>query len=80
MNRSTRPGGSNFIHVFGKPIILAVLSAFGLVSALLGDGVWDVLSWITLWFIVAVIVRHVWFADSGNGASVGRGKGGDKTA
>jgi hypothetical protein len=43
------------------PMLLAALSAFGLVSALLGDGVWDVLSWITLAVSVAVIVRHVWF-------------------
>lgn len=64
MNRSRRPGGSNFIHVFGMPVILAALSAFGLVSALLGDGVWDVLSWIALWITVAVIVRHVWFGET----------------
>lgn len=52
---------SDFLHVFGIPMLLAALSAFGLISALLGDGVWDVLSWITLAVSVAVIVRHVWF-------------------
>jgi hypothetical protein len=50
--------------VFGVPVILAALSAFGLLSALLGDGVWDVLSWFTLGIPVAVIVRYVWFVDS----------------
>jgi hypothetical protein len=59
------------------PMLLAALSAFGLVSALLGDGVWDVLSWITLAVSVAVIVRHVWFAGSGKVASIERGRGGD---
>jgi len=28
-------------QVFRAPIVLAALSAFGLVTALLGDGVWD---------------------------------------
>jgi len=41
-----RPPG--FFYVFGAPILLAVASTFGLVSALLGDGVWDLLSWFAL--------------------------------
>ncbi|GEM_PF-597687 len=77
MKRSKSIRRSNFLHVFGVPVLLAILSAFGLISALLGDGIWDVLSWITLWVPVAVIARHVWFADSGKDASVSRGKGGD---
>jgi len=61
------------------PIVLAALSALGLVSALLGDGVWDVLSWITLWIPVAVIARHAWFGDRVKVMSADRGSGGDKT-
>jgi len=34
----------NALRVFGVPAALAVGSAFGLISALLGDGVWDTLS------------------------------------
>ncbi|HJU04233.1 MAG TPA: hypothetical protein VJ692_03710 [Nitrospiraceae bacterium] len=30
------------------PILLSFLSAVGLVSALLGDGIWDALSWVAL--------------------------------
>ncbi len=74
MNRAPTARGSGFLYVFGVPMILAALSVFGVVSALLGDGVWDVLSWITLSIPVAVIVRHVWFAGSSNGNIGGREK------
>ena len=36
------------------PIVLGVLTTIGLASALLGDGVWDVLSWVTLGVPVVV--------------------------
>ena len=36
------------LQIWGAPIVLAVLTAIGLVSALLGDGVWDALSAVTL--------------------------------
>ncbi|MEW6143661.1 MAG: hypothetical protein AB1598_01450 [Thermodesulfobacteriota bacterium] len=64
MKQSTPKKRPIFLHVFGIPILLAALSAFGLVSALLGNGIWDMLSWITLGIPVAVIVRHVWFGGS----------------
>ena len=35
-------------QIFVVPVVLAVLSAAGLVSALLGDHLWDALSWLTL--------------------------------
>lgn len=41
-------------RIFFAPAILASLSAAGLASALLGDGAWDVASWITLAAPVAV--------------------------
>jgi hypothetical protein len=34
--------------IFAAPAVVGVLSAIGLTAALLGDGVWDGLSWITL--------------------------------
>jgi uncharacterized protein involved in cysteine biosynthesis len=37
-----------FWKTFGKPTIIAVLMAIGLFAALLGDGAWDVLSWIAM--------------------------------
>jgi hypothetical protein len=37
-----------FLHIWLIPIIIAVVSAIGLISALTGDDIWDVLSWLTL--------------------------------
>ncbi|HET6223908.1 MAG TPA: hypothetical protein VFE11_17155 [Dongiaceae bacterium] len=45
-------------RVFAIPLLLAVLSAIGLLSALLGDNFWDALSWLGLGVPVAVIL---WF-------------------
>jgi len=41
-----KPRQSNFWKVFSTPLVIALLSAAGLFAALLGDGAWDVLSWI----------------------------------
>jgi hypothetical protein len=40
-----RPRQSNFWKVFATPTVIALLTAAGLFAALLGDGVWDGLSW-----------------------------------
>ena len=37
-----------FMRMWGAPIVLAILTVIGLLSALLGDGVWDGLSAVTL--------------------------------
>lgn len=37
-----------FLKIWQVPIILAVISVVGLLSALTGDDLWDVLSWLTL--------------------------------
>lgn len=42
-------------QIWAAPIVLSIVSAIGLVSALLGDGVWDLLSWILLAAPVLVI-------------------------
>ncbi|MCJ1878063.1 hypothetical protein [Pseudomonas nitroreducens] len=42
--------------IFRWPLARAVLSTFGLLSALLGDGVFDVLSWISLGVPLLLIV------------------------
>jgi O-antigen/teichoic acid export membrane protein len=50
------------MHIFGPiwtaPIVLGVLTIVGLVSALVGDGVWDALSALALGVVVAV---GAWF-------------------
>jgi hypothetical protein len=57
MNRHTHEHQSLW-RIFRWPLLLGLSSAIGLSSALLGDGVWDTLSWITLFVPVAVIA---WF-------------------
>jgi hypothetical protein len=49
---------SHLRRVYGKPFALATLSGFGLIAALLADGIWDAASWIGLSTIAAVIA---WF-------------------
>ncbi|MDR5820245.1 MULTISPECIES: hypothetical protein [unclassified Caballeronia] len=38
------------------PLLLAALTLFGLLSALLGTGVWHALAWLTLAVPVAVVL------------------------
>ena len=45
----------SFREVYGASCILAAITACGLISALLGDGVWDELSWVALAIPLAVI-------------------------
>jgi hypothetical protein len=59
MRPITPARGATFLCVFGMPMLLALVSAIGLASALLGDGIWNVLSWVALDASVAVIVWHV---------------------
>jgi len=46
-------------RIWAMPILLAVLTTIGLVAALLGDGVWDLVSAVTLGAPVAV---GAWYA------------------
>jgi hypothetical protein len=46
--------------VYGPPMLLAVVTIGGLISALLGDGVWDVISWGALIIPLAVITQKLW--------------------
>jgi hypothetical protein len=41
------------------PLIIAAVSCAGLITALVGDDIWDVLSWMTLSVPVAVAI---WYA------------------
>jgi hypothetical protein len=52
------------MRIFGWPVLLATLSAAGLVLALLGDGLWDVLSWILLAAPIAAILWGILRARS----------------
>lgn len=50
---------SRFRRLWAVPILLAFLTIVGLISALLGDGIWDALSWVTLVVPIAIILRAV---------------------
>ena len=49
---------STFWKVWGIPVIIGILSGIGLLSALTGDGFYDLMSWLTLGFPVVVTI---WF-------------------
>ncbi|MFI4980961.1 MAG: hypothetical protein ACHQIO_11470 [Nevskiales bacterium] len=46
------------------PLLLAVLTLFGLLAALLGEGWWWPLSWIALGSPLLTLVWHLW-SDAG---------------
>ncbi|WP_300299210.1 hypothetical protein [Ferrovibrio sp.] len=46
---------SPFLHLWGMPILLGIFSAIGLVSALVADGLGDLLSWLTLGLLVLLM-------------------------
>lgn len=48
------------LQVFGVPILLGALSGIGLLSALLGDDLWDGLSWLALG-VPCVVICWYWF-------------------
>ncbi len=54
MNAPLTPTG-----IWGMPVVLAIVSAVGLLSALLGDGIWDALSWMVLSMPILTFVWHV---------------------
>ena len=43
-------------QILTVPAVLAVLSAGGLIFALVEDGIWDALSWVTLSIPIALLV------------------------
>lgn len=48
MKPAVRPRRQTNGRIFAIPAVLGVLSIVGLISALIGDGVWDGVSWATL--------------------------------
>jgi hypothetical protein len=56
MKRAQEPGRRALQAVFAWPLLLTGLSGSGLTLALLGDGAWDVASWLLLSTPLAAIV------------------------
>ncbi|WP_399684153.1 hypothetical protein [Xenophilus sp.] len=64
MNTSTQRGQSAWA-MWGWPIVLGVLTAVGLVSALFSDGgAGDFVAWVTLGIPVAVCIWFGWLRRS----------------
>ena len=49
----------SLLRIFVAPVVIACVVAFGLISALLGDGIWDQASWIALAAPLAIIVAYM---------------------
>ena len=47
------------LSLWAAPLVLVALTVFGLASALLGDDLWDQLSWATL---AVPLIVCLWFA------------------
>jgi len=47
-------------RIFAWPALIALLGAFGLFAALLGDGWWDSLAWLGLGLPAALSLRGLW--------------------
>jgi hypothetical protein len=45
----------SFRKVYGQAIVIAVITLFGLLSALFGDNIWDELSWIAFAIPLAIV-------------------------
>jgi hypothetical protein len=43
-------------RVWGIPVLLTALILFGLLSALLGTGIWHILSWAALYIPIGILI------------------------
>jgi hypothetical protein len=62
--RDKKPSSKDksLLDIFAIPLVLAVLTAFGLLAALLGEGdLWRYVSWAALTAPILVIIHHVAF-------------------
>lgn len=46
------------IRLWGIPSLLAIITLFGLVMALLGGGIWDYIGWLTLAIPIILIIKN----------------------
>ena len=57
---SPRAARRNLVQIFCVPLLVAVLSVVGLVSALVGDGWWDTMSWTALGIPALLYSVFIW--------------------
>jgi len=51
----------SFRQIFAAPLVVALISSLGLVSALVGDGWWDAVSWAALAVPVLLYGIFIWW-------------------
>lgn len=61
--RRLQPRRQSNWQVFFIPIVIGILSVIGLLAALIGDGVWDAVSWLTLAVPIA-LCGYFWMRRS----------------
>ena len=59
-------------QIFRIPLLLAALTMFGLIAALLAEGVWQVLSWVALALPIALALRHIGLPAAGGRVAADR--------
>ena len=47
-------------QIFAGPLVIAIVSTVGLISALVGDGWWDAASWAALGLPVLLYLVFIW--------------------
>ena len=47
-------------QIFAAPLVIAIVSTVGLISALVGDGWWDAVSWVALGLPVLLYLLFIW--------------------
>ena len=47
-------------QIFAAPLVIAIVSTVGLISALVGDGWWDAVSWAGLGLPVLLYLVFIW--------------------
>jgi hypothetical protein len=52
--QSLRGAPRTLRQIFAMPLLLGILTTIGLIAALVGDGIWDGVSWLTLAVPVAI--------------------------
>lgn len=45
-------------RIFLVPALVGLASLIGLLAALVGDGAWDVVSWVTLGWVLVLAIGH----------------------
>ena len=60
----SRSAGRSLGQIFLLPMVLGTMTVVGLISALVADGIWDLLSWLMLLVPVLLGIWRGWLVRS----------------